>query len=436
MAFQITDGEVSAIHFFRVVRGKAPEQVKSQMEGYISRADWSGLAQWSQPLQGRLQVGTFNATEVAEVAPLSQARQDVYLFLRGIEVPAAAAFKERVDRLREWGAWEAIAKLATSNPKIPFQFTGADVRAVLDPSGSIPEMTLGQTQAKTFLNTIATDANLAGLKAQVAKLLEWGGYESVAAIVNGNDKIPFKFTADEVRAVAGSAAQPRGPEEIKRMMDVWGFYGGLETAAQGNADVAKFFNDIKARVQHGCWKSIADLVNGNDKIPFKGFDIPTLKAVLDPTGQYGEDDACSALAPPVPPAWTKPITWSIGAGLAAYSWTTGAAGSVADWTTGAYGSAADWTTGAAGSAADWTTGAAGDVADWTVGAGTDAIDWTTGAGDSVAGWTTGAANDTANWTTGAAGSVADWTTTAASDAGDWAKGAAETVADSFNPSSW
>jgi hypothetical protein len=416
MAVQITDGEVSAIRFIRTIRQHAPDPVKSNFEGYVSRSDWGGLAQWAQPLQGQLKLGSFTVPEVAEVAPLSDGRQDVYLFFRGIEAPAAAAFKDRVDGLRAWGAWDSIAALVTGNPGIPFHFTGADVQAVLDPSGSIPALSAAQAQAKTFLNTVASDPKLAGLKEQVAKLLEWGGWESVAQIVQANPKIPFQFTGDDVRAVMDPAGKipPRAPDAIKPMQDVWSFYSVLRDQSAGDAGIGQFFGQIQQRVQHGCWKSIADIVNGNDKIPFKGFEVATLKAVLDPQGQYGEDDACSALAPPTPPAWTKPIVWTMGAGMAAYDWTTGAAGEVSDWTTGA-----------ASSVADWTTGAAGDVASWTTGATSSAIDWTSGAAGETAGWVTGAAGAAGGWVSGTAGQV-----------GDWAESAGGAVANTFNPSSW
>ncbi len=427
MAAIITDGEISAERFLRALQTKAPANVRDPFIAMIARSDWQGFVNGTAALVKSMKLSPFTAPEIAEVGVLSQAQQDIYVFIGAIADPRAAAVKSKVDGLLAWGAWDSVARLAASIPNAPFSFTAADVKRVFDPSGTLPEMTFGQAQAKTFLNTIATDPNAAAINAQISKLAEWGGWETIAALVSSHPNIPFKFTADDVRAVAdpAKAVTARAPDVIAKMQDVWSFYSGLQTASTGDANVASFFNDIQARVQHGCWKSIADTVNGNDKIPFKNFEIPILQAVLDPTGKYGNDDACSALAPPEAPTWTKPIVWTVTAGLTAYNWTLGAADDVKDWTTGA-----------AGSVADWTEGAAGSVADWTSGATMDAVDWTSGAASDAGGWIKGAANSTGDWVSGAAGSTADWTKGAANTVGDWAKDAGSSISHAFNPSSW
>lgn len=425
MAVDITEGEVSAIRFLRAVEAapKAPPAVKQHFRELVAAVNWAALEQDAKPLLAPMKLPSFTAAEAAEIGPLTDPQRDIYLFYHALSAPDAAPVKDRVDGLRSWGAWESLAKLVSSNPNIPFHFSAKDLKRVFDPSGTLPELTVAQAEAKTFLATIGTDPKATDLKTEVDRFLRWGGYESVAKFVSDHPAIPFHFTADDVRAVAdpGGAIPPRSPAQI----DVLSFVDGLATASAGNDDVRKFYDDIQARIQHGCWKSIADIVNGNDKIPFKGFDPVTIQATLDPDRKYGSDDACSALAPPEPPAWTKPIVWSIGAGLAAYNWTLGAAGSVADWTTGAANDVADWTVGAADSVADWTTGAAGDVASWTSGAIGSIGGWASSLGGSVASWTTGAASEVSSWTKGAASSAASWTS-----------GAASTVAHTFNPSNW
>ncbi len=435
MSVLISDGEIAAIRFIRIVCTKAPDEVKSQLESYIKNNDWSSLLQWSKPLLPRFNLSEFTQVELAEVAPLTTMRQDVYLFLKNVENSTNLQLKEAISKLQEWGGWESIAKIVQDNPKIPFQFTGTDVQAVLDPVGKLPALTHSQIQAKTFLNTIANDPKAARLKEMVAKMQQWGGWESIAKIVQDDPKIPFQFNGSDVKALLDTRGQitERSITQIESLLSILSFYSTLEQKSKQDEEVKKFFDDISKRVQHGCWKSIADIVNNNEKIPFKGFTVPDLKLVLDPEDNYGDDPICQALKPPVPPAWTVPIVWTIQFGKDAVNWTTGAANDVADWTTGAANDVADWTTGAANDVADWTTGAANDVADWTVGAGKDAVDWTAGAANDVADWTVGAGKDAVDWTAGAANDVADWTVGAGKDAVDWTVGAANDVADALDP---
>jgi hypothetical protein len=234
---------------------------------------------------------------------------------------------------------------------------------------------------------------------------EWGGWDSIAKLVAENPSIPFQFTGADVKAVLSPNGQiaARSSEEIDRLLNIWSFYATLRKEAPNDSNVQKFYNDVTKRVEHGCWKSIADLVNNNEKIPFKGFTVPDLKTVLDPQGMYGDDPECALLAPPSPPAWVIPIVWTMTAAV----------------------EAKDWTVNAGEDVANWTLGAAGSVTDWTLGAATDAGDWTTKKANEVGTWTTGVASDTADWATGAA-----------KDTGNWAKDAASTVATVFNPSRW
>jgi hypothetical protein len=442
MAVTITDGEISAIRFLRVIGGEnVPPQVKNSFSTLQKSGDWIAFVKAAQPLLPKLKLQPFTSTEVAEAGSLTPNQQDVYLFYGAISDPNMTSIKERIDGLRNWGAWDSIARFAASVPKPPYSFTATDVKRVFDPSNVVPEMSYGQAQAKTFLNTINADPKVARMKDQVQKLIEWGGWETIARIVSDYPNIPFKFSAEDVRSVVDPLGKiaAHDAETVQKFSVVWSFYSGLKAPGSMPEDdlrkVQTFFADVQARIEHGCWKSLADLVNSivqeESKKPKSTFpiksavEIDTLRLVLDPESKYGSDDACSALAPPQPPAWTAPLVWGFGAYNDVKDWTTGAADSVADWTTGAADSVADWTTGAADSVADWTTGAADSVADWTTGAADSVADWTTGAADSVADWTTGAADSVADWTTGAAGSVADWTT-----------GAAGSVAETFNPSKW
>jgi hypothetical protein len=409
MSIQITDGEVNAIKFIRSVRDKAPAPVKSQFNNYLNRKDWSGLTSWANPtITAKLGLGEFTKMEVAEVEPLTNMQQNVYLFVNTVEGstdPGMAKMKASIAKMREWGGWESIAKMVQDNPKIPFQFSGADVQAVLDPARNLPALTHSQIQAKTFLNTIAADPNAAALKDTVAKMQEWGGWESIAKMVQDNPKIPFQFSGTDVKALLDPQGLivERSVTQIDSLLNIWRFYSTLEKKSEEDANIRTFFADINQRVQHGCWDSIANSVNNNAQIPFKGFTVPDLQTVLDPRGQYGNDPECNALKPPAPPAWTIPISWTIQAGK----------------------DIADWTTGAANDVGDWTVGAANDVGDWTVGAANDVGDWTVGAANDVGDWTTGAANDVGDWTTVAANDVADWTTVAAND-----------VERTLNPSNW
>lgn len=419
MAVDITEGEVSAIRLLRTIDAHAPAEVKNRFQSLVDNGDWPAFLQAAEPLLKKFSLPSFTASDVGFVAPLTEPQRDVVLFYAAIKAPTAAEFKARIDGLLGWGAWESVAKIVSANDKIPFRFDAADIRRVFDPAGSLPEMSDGQAQAKTFLKTIAANPDLIKTNQLVSKYLAWGGFESVAAMVTAQPNTPFKFGGDDVRAVADPSRtiQPRSAAQITLLSQM----DTLEQVSKTDEKVSKFYSDIQDRIHHGCWKSIADIFNGLDKFPLKPISEDLLRSTLDPTGQYGSDDVCAALAPPEPPAWTKPIVWTVGAGLAAYGWTVGAANEVADWTTGAAGDVKDWTMGAADSVADWTSGAYGDAADWT-----------TGAMDSASDWTVGAANDVADWASGAADSAAKAAAAAAQAAQDAANSVARAAEDAAN----
>lgn len=446
MAVDITTGEISAIRLLRTIDAHAPPSVRDQFHGKIDSGDYVGFIGASVPLLKKFGLPPFTYSDLVFVTALTDSQQDVCQFYAAIKAPAAAEMKVRIDGLMSWAAWESIARIVKQNDKIPFHFSAQDIARVFDPTGLLTPMPDGQAQAKTFLYTIYGDPRLKTLADQVKQLIKWGGFETVAHIVVEHPEIPFRFSADDLQSILDPEdnVRPRSAREVR----VLAYWDVLQRATT-DRKVAEFFNDLEDRVRHGCWRSIADILNGLDNFPLKPIQPEALQEALDPSGQNGDDQICDVLKPPEPPAWTKPIVWSIGAGLAAYGWTTDAAGGVEDWTLGTAGTVKDWTTGAASAAVAWSAESYGDAADWTAGSLDTVEDWTTNAAATAADWgETGlaevahavaaaqaaenaareAARNAVNTARDAAGNAIIDT---ANQAADWIKGAGGTIASWF-----
>jgi len=423
----ITPGKISVVRFMHAVDGHAPDDQKQLFNMLLREKNSALFVTASKETRVKLKLPEFTADDVAWVRPLTPNQREFCLFYGDVD-DKRKDLSERIDTLISWGAWDTLARLAElATP--PFTFGAEDIRNLFDPTGAGPTVTDGQAGVRLFLNAVETDPNQAASRPLVENLIRWGAWESLSDLVAANPSIPYKFSPDDARAIIDPEGRisPRGREEAKKYIDVWAFHSNVETAAAaGDAGAAAFLDELNKRIRHGCWKSIADLVNSNDAIPYSGFDPVVVRAVLDPEGRYGVDDECACLASAGgAPIWAKPIEW--------------AAVSVA-WAARAGEDVIDWTKSAPGDIGEWTKGAVEDVGDWTKGAVSSASEWTGGAASSTAGWVSGTAATVATTATAAAtaaaAATAGWVGGAASDVGDWTKGAATKVVKKINPKHW
>ena len=340
---------------------------------------------------------------------VTDAQQAILKFLGIISNNAPDPIKAKVRDTIKAGKWGDLVKFYDSiKDKL-------SLSALVSESDFAKIAPLSKDRRDVYRFMIAIKRNVEFDK-RINQLVEWGGFSTIAKIVNSNDNIPFSFNSTDIEAVIDPLNKIRALTE--NQIGVKDFLYTIKLSS--NPDVQKFAKQIDSMIHNGCWKKIADLVNEDETIPFN-FTVSDLKTVLDPQNRITDDPDCSSIAIPEPPAHVKAIIWVKGAG---------------NWTKNAGENAYKWTTGAGKDTINWCGDTGEEVKDWFEGAGSDTADWTTGAGSDAANWTKNAGSDAADWAAGAGSDAADWTKNAGSDAADWAKKAGEKTADVFNPTKW